>query len=447
MNSTPRWSFLLTGLLVAGCGGEIAMDPGGGGNNGGNGSNDCPTEKLKCVGNIDDGNVICTCDDLWDCTKNPNKCETQTPVPSGGGTWDCTWVTEEKYVCTKKGDKASPPGDSDWYCSWNDKESSWSCVKKKTPLPPGSGTWTCKVDTETKKLVCEKSGTSQPPTGSGQWDCKTVNGQTVCTKKDANGGLPPGGSSDWKCNKTSKNGVPYWICYGTTSSGSTPPGGSGWTCTKVSDDAGKTTWRCEKPDGTDDYPPGGGWYACSKGSEFGGTKCEKVPTQPLPPTPTPNPTSVCAPGTKMWCDGLQYCGWGQVDCLPSGKWKTKLVNGKEVLDCQELSDGSRPNTVCACYHFFYNPNCCERPDCIVPTGSKGQICPKSAGKLCDYCNPQKSECVENGAQCIVTNAHETFCGRLCSSTQPCPTNYKCMMVKLKVGQTYQCIPADYSCYY
>jgi len=196
--------------------------------------------------------------------------------------------------------------------------------------------------------------------------------------------------------------------------------------------------------------PGGGWYSCVKGSEFNGTQCEKVPTEPTPPTPTPKPGDTCVIGEKMWCDGLQYCGWGQVMCDPkTNKWKTKLdSNGKEILDCNELATGERPNTVCACFHFFFNPSCCERPDCIVPPGTNGQICPASAGGLCDYCNPQKSECKEAQAKCIVTNAHETFCGRLCSTTAPCPNGYQCMVVKLNGGQsTNQCVPADYSCYY
>ena len=440
---------LMLGLALVGCGGEINLDnvPGGGGPGGG--TTDCPPEKIKCYGDIDDGTTICTCDDLWDCSKNPNKCDTDRPAPPGGNGWNCAWVNEDKYICTRKGGKGTPPGGgTDWYCTWDDQAGQWKCVRIKTPQPPGGNAWNCIVDSEQKKLICEKKGGTTPPAGGGgSWDCVTnKEGKKVCTKKDGTGGLPPGGS-EWKCNKTSKNGTIYWICYGKTPAGGTPPGGGGWNCVKVKTEMGKDIWRCEKPDGKDDYPPGGGWYSCTKGTEWNGTKCEKVPTQPVPPTPTPTPGSKCAPGTKMWCDGLQYCGWGQVPCLASGKWKTKMVAGKEVLDCQELSNGARPNTVCACYHFFFNANCCERPDCIVPTGSKGQICPKSGGKLCDYCNPQKPECVENGAKCIVTNSHETFCGRLCSTTQGCPAGYKCTMVKLKVGTTYQCIPADYSCYY
>jgi hypothetical protein len=158
----------------------------------------------------------------------------------------------------------------------------------------------------------------------------------------------------------------------------------------------------------------------------------------------------CTAGQRMWCDGLDYDSWGQVDCDPAtGEWRTKVNDtGQTMIDCREsLSAGRRPSTICACYHFFFNPSCCERPDCVVPAGTDGQICPASPGGLCDYCNPQKSECTEAGAKCIITNSHETFCGRLCDVT-PCPSGYTCMYVKLPGNQiTQQCIPTDFSCYF
>jgi hypothetical protein len=159
----------------------------------------------------------------------------------------------------------------------------------------------------------------------------------------------------------------------------------------------------------------------------------------------------CSPGQRMWCDGLDYDGWGQVDCDPAtGEWRTKINDaGQTVLDCRDaLSAGRRPNTPCACYHFFFNPACCERPDCLVPDGTTGQICPPSDGALCSYCNPQSAtDCKEPGAICIITNSHETFCGRLCDTT-PCPEGYSCMKLKLSGNKTtQQCVPADLSCYY
>jgi len=163
----------------------------------------------------------------------------------------------------------------------------------------------------------------------------------------------------------------------------------------------------------------------------------------------PDPWAKCAPGQRMWCDGPVYDGWGLVECDPAtGHWKTTVVNGKTTIDCREdLAAGTRPNTLCACYHLFTNFSCCERPDCILEPGESGQICPPSPGKLCDYCNPLQPECVETDAKCVTTNSHESFCARLCSAAAPCPSGYVCMTIKLKQGSTQQCVPSDFSCYY
>lgn len=410
-------------------------------------------EKLECQGDPD-SKMICTCRGLWDCTKNPKKCEQLLPTPPGGTDWQCTW-DEFKYVCTGPGTQENNPqnlpGGTDWACTWKSAEFKWECSTSPpnpTNAPSGTSVWKCTPVVETINgqqvniLSCERTDTGTPPTGSGTWNCTTdASGKTICKKVDDNGGLPAG--SDWSCNRTTVNGVATWVCYGESA---TPPSGSGWNCTQLDE---FNHWKCVRPENSGDIPPGGGWYACVKGSEFGGTVCEKVPEEPVPPTPTTN--DLCAIGEKMWCDGLQYCGWGQVDCDPAtGKWRTKLNDaGQTILDCQEsMAGGKRPNTTCACYHFFFNPACCERPDCIVPPGTNGQTCPASKGGLCDYCNPQASECSEQGAKCIVTNSHETFCGRLCGNSSPCPNGYTCMVVKLSGNQsTNQCVPADYSCYY
>ena len=170
----------------------------------------------------------------------------------------------------------------------------------------------------------------------------------------------------------------------------------------------------------------------------------------VPPAPTPQPSDSCKTGQRRWCDGLDYDGWGQVDCDPStGKWRTKIDDaGQLVLDCRDsLAAGRRPDTLCACYHYFFSPDCCERPARVLPDGTDGQICPPSAGGLCSTCNPQANDCIEPGAKCIITSAHETFCGRLCDTTA-CPSGYTCMTVKLAGNQTsQQCVPEDLSCFY
>jgi len=377
--------------------------------------NTCPEGQLQCTGDPDDGTLVCRCSGVFECP-TPEKCETASPVPPGGGTWSCSWQ-EFKYTCTST-DVLTPPGSGSWSCFKNE-QGGVTCVSTSL-APDGSGTWTCTVVGDT--LECTKK-----PDGEGNWKCTADKKQ--CTEGSES--LPPGGGN-WKCHQTLKDGKPTWVCVGDSTS---VPGGGGWTCVKLSE---PITYRCEKEV---EAPPGGGNYQCMMGSEFGGTKCEEVPTKPI--------GSTCLVGEVKWCDGLDYCGWGQVACDPkTGKWKTKLVNGKVVEDCYELGDGARPNTVCACYHFYFNAACCERPDCVVPSGTKPQVCPPSAGGLCDYCNPEKPECKATGAKCIISNAHETFCGVPCSANVPCPAGYQCQVVKPFGGQpTNQCVPVDHSCYF
>jgi len=168
-------------------------------------------------------------------------------------------------------------------------------------------------------------------------------------------------------------------------------------------------------------------------------------TPPTPSTPPSGGNKECVPGEKMWCDGLQYCGWGQVVCDANGFWKRKGFLGLGGLDCQELSDGTRPNTPCACFFTYFNPKCCETPDCIVPAGSTGQICGPSAGGLCDYCTPDKPTCA--GGQCVILSSGETFCGQTCSAAAPCPSGYQCTKVSSSGASTYQCIPTKLSCFF
>ena len=141
-------------------------------------------------------------------------------------------------------------------------------------------------------------------------------------------------------------------------------------------------------------------------------------------------------------------GYGEHPDILTGLQFERLASasGPTLGVIKRPSDGKVPDTVCACYHYFPNLSCCERVDCVVPPGTSGQICPASQGQLCDHCSPLKPECVEPGARCIVTNAHETFCGRDCAN-QPCPAGYTCMTIKLKAGTTQQCVPSDMSCYY
>lgn len=146
-----------------------------------------------------------------------------------------------------------------------------------------------------------------------------------------------------------------------------------------------------------------------------------------------------------------YSGWGITTCTAEGRWPTRTMNGKQIYDCQELSDGRRPDTLCACYHFYVNFSCCERADCIVAVRHDGtrsdQLCTKSEGKLCDRCNPHKHDCAAPGSSCLVAHTGEAFCGTDCSGGKPCPEGYECRSIKKSGSQIVQCVPMDLSCYY
>jgi len=405
------------------------------------GNDCCKSEELVCKGNPD-GTLVCTCHKNWICDEvlNPKKCSQQpADVPDGKSSWTCqTFLGNERCTSTRT---EVPSGKNGWVCT---KTSTGIECTRPTNTPDGSSGWICSYQGSTK--LCEKNAPvtdagvpgdlpGQQPTGDlgkqpSGWTCtKDAVGNTVCNKPES--GTPGDGS--WKC---------YWkngtiTCEG--SSGGSAPGGGGWTCTENLLVGG---YRCVKtvvP--SSDQPPGGnGNWDCISDS-VKGTTC----IQPA----TPATGKECVPNQKMWCDGATYCGYGQVTCGPDGFWKTKTGSqGKKELDCLELPTGARPNTVCACYYYFFNPECCETPDCIVPPNSNGQICPASKGGICDYCNPEKPECV-NGTKCVVTAQNETFCAQSCGGGKSCPAGYMCAqtMAGPYYNWVWECIPTDQSCYH
>jgi len=385
------------------------------------------------------GQCPCTdpkkCAEPWTCDSNKT-CTRAAPTPNSQAGWTCTWYSPMRYWCTSTSASPFPPGSAvkDWYCGFRQSTKLFECLRATTPHPCSEQTtdaaWSCQVKGAT--LQCHWIGT--PRVTSPKWSCWTEGTRKLCKVTDTDRGLPPTGTS-WRCHRPRREGHLQWRCHGTSA---TTPSGAGWTCAKEGDTA--SLYRCEKMLTTHDLPTGEGYWVTAKGSVYGTQAEQMVPGKPV------STSYPCKTGHRMWCDGLQYGGWGHVRCI-NGKWETKVVNGKQVLDCKEQSGGQRPDTRCACYHFFLNTDCCERPDCVLPSGGAGRVCPKSAGALCDHCNPQKPECVGDQAKCIVTSAHETFCGRLCSDAKPCPSGYHCMIIYLKVGNTKQCVPADLSCYY
>ncbi len=284
------------------------------------------------------------------------------------------------------------------------------------------------------------------PDQSQVWTCGPSKlGIQTCLRKRAHGGLPRSGL-EWQCHQgaAGSTSASTWTCHGFAGS---DPSIDGWSCAPFSFLAGPQRWRCTKPDTAVDRPPHQGPWVCVKGDDFGGTSCQRVPDKPK--TPPDVLGGACVPGQKRWCDNTTYDGWSTVDCDPvTSQWRTKSINGKLVIDCNGSSQRV-PLTLCARYHVFFNPACCERQDCVVPEETSGQGYMKSSGKLCAFCNPLKPGCTASGAQCIVTNDSETFCGKLCAADADCagPGSYTCMTIKLKLGTTKQCVPTDYSCYY
>lgn len=116
----------------------------------------CTAEQMVCTGDVEKGNSVCKCANLWDCSENPKKCEQPVSVPPGGGDWVCTW-TEMVYTC--EGKPPQTPGGGAWVCQYDVAGGKWICTTKPpnpTNVPEGAGIWQCTVDKETQKIVCER---------------------------------------------------------------------------------------------------------------------------------------------------------------------------------------------------------------------------------------------------------------------------------------------------
>lgn len=295
-----------------------------------------------------------------------------------------------------------------------------------------------------RPLDARADSTTFPDQGQ-VWTCGPSKlGIQTCLRKRENGGLPKD-VLEWQCHlgAAGATDASTWYCHGFANA----PAVDGWSCVPFSYLGGPPRWRCTKPDTAADRPPYPGPWVCVKGDNFGGTRCQRVADKPtLPPDDF---GGACVPGQKRWCDNTSYDGWSTVTCDPiTRQWRTKSINGKLIIDCSGPSDRV-PSTVCAYYHIFFNAACCERQDCVVPEETSGQSVKKSSGGSCAFCNPLKPECTGSGAQCIVTNNHESFCGKHCTADADCagPESASCMQVKLKVGSTKLCVPTDLSCYY
>jgi hypothetical protein len=341
----------------------------------------CAKEDLYCAGNPDNA-INCRCDSLWNCTENLQKCSQPLPTPNNvnGWQWMCNW-TRDKYLCV--------------------------ATLKESPNQNGT------IDSASSNVPQLKKG----------WNCEKTAESEAAFLQTIFGAA---GEARWSC---SKEIIP------------TPSNNS----------AGKDAWACAvKSSGTPGTTPSTSGTPDELSCARINNETLGVPGSPLLPTPTPDagiaPSAQplkgeCVPGSKKWCDGLQYCGWGQVSCGANGYWE-RTYRGK--LNCFEPSDQRRPATKCACYSTYYNQACCEDPtSCLIPAGQNGQICPPSPGRLCDYCNERASECVEG--QCIVSKNNETFCGRNCRFDAECGVGYTCKRVKVHHQSLMQCYPNGGRC--
>jgi hypothetical protein len=123
----------------------------------------CTKADLVCVGDPDTGHTTCSCSTLWDCSKNPKKCEQDKPVPSGGGDWTCTW-TAQLYTC-KSANPTATPGGNGWTCSQSG--GSWTCTKSPpnpSNKPGGASVWKCTVEEVADKVICERASTPDAST-------------------------------------------------------------------------------------------------------------------------------------------------------------------------------------------------------------------------------------------------------------------------------------------
>jgi hypothetical protein len=123
----------------------------------------CSSAEIKCQGDADHGSMVCGCSKLWDCSKNPKKCEQSKQVPPGGGTWTCAW-SEKEYKCV--GNPTTPPSSTDgWQCTTSG--GSTTCTQTSpnpSNNPQGGSVWSCVVDNEQNKLNCDREASTIPPT-------------------------------------------------------------------------------------------------------------------------------------------------------------------------------------------------------------------------------------------------------------------------------------------
>lgn len=393
---------LLASLLIGACAGDIAgggpgpngrQDSGGGwyldsGNTGGDPWGACTDEAtcckdpgdIECVGDPD-SNPVCNCTKLWDCSKNPGKCEQDERKPPGGGSWDCKW-TEQAYICVGGTAGETPPnGGGKWVCKPDTASGLWACALAFPPNPSnkpgGASQWNCTV--ENGKVVCERVPTTESNCTDGVDNDK--DGKIDCDDPDCNCPPPP------------------------------PPITKESDCKDGIDNDGDGKIDCFDPDCncTPPPPPPKTESNCADGIDNDGdgkVDCAD-PDCKCPPPPPP----VCPPGQEC-CDGIDNNGDGRID---------------EGNVCANVQEPCPPGAfqACDCYcgvHRKCSANGTWGP-CKVDGNNTCQLAQVTSHSQCalGFCDYGKCVFGFGGFQC----KHHTDCPSplICDLGQCVPDNY------------------------
>lgn len=420
---------LLAGLFSAGCSDDAEFDPGE--RHGGEGEGECVDGQQESVVGFyccdPDQQTQCICPDYWVCTEacggnggNGKVCDQPFPdAPGGSSEWgECT-EAEGLITCTGDAETFDDGGmGSGWTCETQGEFV--VCTKDAEDYPDG-GTgegWHCYWNEGER--ICEFRD-------EGDWECTTLeDGSTECVKDNPPG--PDGG--DWDCffdNGAGSDGDDKVICEGHSDGGD----GSGWDCFTEVD----LYDRCR--DETPEYPDEGGdiewdcWY-----DEMGAEHCTNGEGPQFPDSGEDEP---CPLGAARWCDGPIFCSWGKQFCQADFTWGP----------CQE-EDGDRPNNSCACRHFYFDPDCCETADCVLPQDHVLPTVCESDGGLCGYCN-NDDDCTGGGI-CLEDGHGATLCGEPCTVEEgagpgaqgDCPAHFFCAPIRDYYGEVVanQCAPTQ-----
>jgi hypothetical protein len=295
----------------------------------------CTQNDMECSGDPDN-NPVCKCWKLWDCSENPKKCEQDTIVPPGGGSWECTW-TSTSYICKGGNGQNLPPpsGGGNWSCSWSEGQGVWVCNRTTPPnpsnTPAGNAVWKCTV--AGGKIVCERAE-PKPDAGAPKPDLLVPPKQLDSGIPQPDKPLPP---ATPKTESNCSDGID-------------------------NDQDGKTD--CKDSDCPACPPPSVNGEICDGKDNNGdgkideGNVCQGV-------------GEPCPPGAYQSCDC--YCGVHR-KCKADGTWGPCKVDGNKTCAIAQITSQSQCGfgTFCdygKCVVGFALGNCKHHSDC-----KNGQVC-------------------------------------------------------------------------